>query len=242
MDFPAADTAPPVLSQSLASVDSEGSWLSGKPVKRSSGSMGHPLRQSQSSLGQPLAAAATETEENDVAEDEYFHRLTPAPEAPRRSSSASAMRKASSTVINLAGEGEDSPEPEVPPLPDRAGETWHGSVGKQATIVRQTSRAKSKEGLLNEFLANEPSSPEDEASPIDFETPAEELQDSPVMRARSVDYGKGHARHISAGSARLLDIRRSSAQSEGVPMPEKSPTSTRVMSSLPSEEEEKVPK
>jgi hypothetical protein len=242
MDFPAADTAPPVLSQSLASVDSEGSWLSGKPVKRSSGPMGHPLRQSQSSLSQPLAAAASETEENDVADDEYFHRLTPAPEAARRSSSASVMRKASSTVINLAGEGEGSPELEVPPLPDRAEETWHGSVGKQATIVRQTSRAKSKEGLLNEFLADELSSPEDEASPIDFETPAEEFQDSPLMRAQSVDYGKGHARHISAGSARLLDIRRSSVQSEGVPMPEKSPTSNRAMSYLPSEEEEKVPK
>jgi hypothetical protein len=240
LDLPSADIPPaPVLSQSLASVDSEGSWLSGKPVKRGSGQMGHPLRQSQSSLGQPFAAASSETEENDVAEDEYFHRLTPAPEETRRSSSASAMRKASSTVMNLAAEGEHSSEPEVPPLPDRAGETWHGSVGRQATIVRQTSRARSKEGLLNEFLADEPSSPEDEADGPDFETPAEEFQDSPVMRARSVDYGKGHARHISAGSARLLDIRRSSIQSEGVSMAEKSPTAARGISSLRSEEEEK---
>ena len=243
MDFPSSDAAPPVLSQSLASVDSEGSWLSGKPVKRGSGQMGHPLRQSQSSLGQPFAAASSEMEENDVAEDEYFNRLTPAPEEPRRSSSASAMRKASSTVINLAEEGESSPGPAVPALPNRAGEMWHGSVGRQATIVRQTSRAKSKEGLLNEYLADEPepSSPEDEANPPDFETPAEEFQDSPVMRARSVDYGKGHARHISAGSARLLDIRRSSVQSEAVSVPEKSPTTARGMSALRSEEEEKPP-
>ena len=241
MEFPASDTAPPVLSQSLASVDSEGSWLSGKPVKRGSGQMGHPLRQSQSSLGQQFAAASSEAEENDVAEDEYFNRLTPAPEETRRSSSASAMRKASSTVINLGAEGDPSSEPEVPRLPDRVGETWHGSVGRQATIVRQTSRAKSKEGLLNESLADEPepSSPEDEADPPDFETPAEEFQDSPVMRARSVEYGKGHARHISAGSARLLDIRRSSVQSEGVSLPEKSPTAARGMSSLRSEEDER---
>jgi hypothetical protein len=87
-------------------------------VKRGSGQMGRPLRQSQSSLGQHFAATSSETEENDVAEDEYFNRLTPAPEETRRSSSASAMRKASSTIVDLAGEGEPSPEPEVPPLPD----------------------------------------------------------------------------------------------------------------------------
>ena len=243
LDLSSTDVPPPpVLSQSLASVDSEGSWLSGKPVKRSSGPMGHPLRQSQSSLGQHVAATASESEENDVAEDEYFNRLTPAPEETRRSSSASAMRKASSTVIDLAGEGERSSEPAVPSLPDRAGETWHGSVGRQATIVRQTSRAKSKEGLLNDFLVDEPSSPEDEASPTDFEAPAEEYQDSPVMRARSIDYGKGHIRHISAGSARLLDIRRSSVQSEALSTGEKSPTATRGMSSLRSEEEEEEEK
>ena len=247
LDFASADITAPVAPQSLASVDSEGSWLSGKPVKRGSGLVSHPLQQSQSSLGQHVAAAASETEENDVAEDEYFHRLTPAPEEPRRSSSRSAVRKASSTVMNLAGEGEHSPEPELPPLPDDGGgggggggegETWHGSVGRQATIVQQASRAKSKEGLLNEYLADEPSSPEDEADPHGLETRAEELQESPLMRARSVDYGKGHARHISAGSARLLDIRRASAQSEGVPAAEKSPTATRGMSPLRAEEEE----
>lgn len=243
MDFPSAEVPPPVLSQSLASVDSEGSWLSGKPVKRGSGQMGRPLRQSQSSLGQHLAATSGETEENDVAEDEYFSQLAPAPEETRRSSSASAMRKASSTIMDLAGEGEHSPEPEVPPLPDRAGETWHGSVGRQAMIVRHTSRAKSNEGLLNEFLADEaePSSPEDEGDAPDFEAPAEEFQDSPLMRARSVEYSKGHARHISAGSARLLDIRRSSVQSEGLSTGEKSPSATRGMKFLPSEEEEKSP-
>jgi hypothetical protein len=46
------------------------------------------------------------------------------------------------------------------------------------------------------------------------ETPGVELQEAHILRARSVEY-KGHARHISAGSARLLDIRRSSMQSDG---------------------------
>jgi hypothetical protein len=243
MDYPSPEAPPPVLSQSLASVDSEGSWLSGKPVKRSSGQLGRPFRQSQSSLGQPFAAASSEPEENDVAEDEYFHQLTPAPEETRRTSLASERRKASSTIIDPDREGGHPPEPEVPPLPDRAGETWHGSVGRQAMIVRHTNRAKSNEGLLNEFLADEvePSSPEDEGDAPNFETPAEELQESPLMRARSVDYGKGHARHISAGSARLLDIRRSSVQSEGLSTGEKSPSATRGMKSLPLEEKEKSP-
>ena len=178
-----------------------------------------------------------------MAEDEYFNRLTPAPEETRKSSPASEMRKASSTFIDPAREGEHSPELEVPPLPDRAGETWHGSVGRQAMIVRHTSRAKSNEGLLNEFLADEaePSSPEDGGDPPEFGAPAEEFLDSPLMRARSVDYGKGHARQISAGSARLLDIRRSSVQSEGLSTGEKSPSATRGMKFLPSEEEEKSP-
>lgn len=241
LDLGSVDVPPPILPQSLASVDSEGSWLSGKPVKRSSEPTSHPLRQSQSSLGQHFATASSETDENDVAEDEYVNRLTPAPEEIRRSSPSSAMRKASSTVIDLAGDGERSREPEVPPLPDRAEETWHGSVGRQATIVRQTSRAQSNEGLLNEYLADEPSSPEDGASPTDFEAPADEYRASPVMRARSIDYGKGHIRHISAGSARLLDIRRSSIPSEAVSTGEKSPTAARGMGPLRSEEEENPP-
>ncbi len=248
MDFPLSDApaTAPGLSQSLASVDSEASWLSGKPAKRSSLPTGHPLRQSQSSLNQTFAAAGAaeptdEREENDVADDEYFHRLTPAPEESRRISDTSAMRKASSTVINLGGEGEPSPEPELPLLPDREGETWHGSVGRQATIVRQTSRAKSKEGLLNQFIADDPdlsSGDEEEALSPDFETPAEEFKNSPILRARSVEYGKGHARHISAGSARLLDIRRSSVVPEaGLD----SPTTARSSTMLPSGEVENAP-
>lgn len=234
-----AAAAAPALSQSLASVDSEGSWLSGKPVKRSSLPMGHPLRQSQSSL---LAVGTSDdTEENDVADDEYFHRLTPAPEETRSSSHASAIRKASSTVINMGGDGEYSPEPELPALPGRNEETWHGSVGRQPTLVRQTSRAKSKEGLLNDFLAGEPdlSSPEDENASPELGHAGEEYQNSPILRARSIEYGKGHARHISAGSARLLDIRRSSVVPEVGSMPVSVPNTARNSTLLLSEETEK---
>ena len=237
VELPASDTQPSVaaLSQSLASVDSEASWLSGRPVKRNSGPMIHALRQSQSSLSQPFASAGDEREEGDVAEDEYFNRLTPAPEETRGSSPA-GMRKASSTAIKLGEEGEQSPEPEMPPLPNRAGETWHSSVGRQPTLVRQTSRARSKEGLLKEFQSTEPGNEDDSDSgeEEEGETPGVET----VQRARSVEYGKGHARHISAGSARLLDIRRSSIQSETANIPNIPKTPTTPAAMMSSQEEE----
>lgn len=208
----------PVLSQSLASVDSEASWLSGKPVKRSSAQMGHPLRQSQSSLQpQKPATSGVDDEGDGVADDDFFKRLTPAPEDIRRSSSGSAIRKASSTVIDLQGEQDRSSQPEMPPLPsDVQDEKWHSSVGRQPTVVKQARAAKSKEGLLKDFENDEIDSEEDAESP-EGETPDVEFHNSPIMRATSVEYRKGHSRVVSAGSARLLDIRRASVQSENKP-------------------------
>ncbi|KAK5185868.1 hypothetical protein LTR44_001917 [Exophiala sp. CCFEE 6388] len=219
------------VSQSLASVDSEASWLSGRPGKRLSGGMSHPLRQSQSSLPTNAVPGSFDTEEDELAQDEYLSTLSPGPDM-RRESVDSAMRRASSTVIDLERERQQSPVPEVPPLP--AGhahdETWHAGLGRQATVVRQANRAKSKEGLLKEYGTDSPegsrksTSDEDDSDSdteaLGAETPGAELQEAPILRARSVEY-KGHARHISAGSARLLDIRRaSSVHSDG---PQRSP-------------------
>jgi hypothetical protein len=83
-------------------------------------------------------------------------------------------------------------------------------VGKHPTIVRQGPRAKSREGLLDDFQAAEDSvgsSPSGE-SPVGhpFEDQTTAPDNSLIYRATSVDLGKGHARHISAGSARLLDL------------------------------------
>ena len=216
VDLQSADVSGPgpALSQSLASVDSEASWLSGKPVKRSSAQMGHPLRQSQSSLQPQAPGAFGDNEGEGVEDDEFLSRLTPGPEDTRRSSSGSAIRKASSTVINLQGEQDQSTQPEVPPLPsDLQDEKWHGSVGRQPTVVKQARAAKSKEGLLKDSENDDVDSEEDAESP-GLETSDAEIHESPIMRARSVEYGKGHSRVISAGSARLLDIRRASVQSE----------------------------
>ncbi|KAK5237533.1 hypothetical protein LTR47_001799 [Exophiala xenobiotica] len=223
-----------VMSQSLASVDSEGSWLSGKPVKRLSGGASHPLRQSQSSIPPNAVPGSFENEEDDLAHDD------PGPSG-RRDSTTSAGRRASSNVIDLEREREQSPAPEVPPLPVTHGvdETWHAGIARQATVVRQATRAKSTEGLLKEFGTDSPdgsrrssSEGDDEASDAEVAeavTPGAELAGAPILRAKSVEY-KGHARHISAGSARLLDIRRASSVSHSdLPqrspgLPQKSPT------------------
>lgn len=216
MDMAGVGSSALVMSQSLASVDSEASWLSGKVMQRSSGPLDHPLRQSEPSL-QPRVAGAFQPDDEDLINDEYLSRLAPAAE-DRRASLVSVGRKPSSTIIDLQREREQSPVPDLPEMPDRVDETWHGSVGRQATIVRQTSRAKSKEGLLKEYLGEASpgsSSTESVGEGLDPETPGAELQDAPILRARSVDY-KGHARRISAGSARLLNIRRSSVHSESL--------------------------
>ena len=231
------------LSQSLASVDSEGSWLSGKPVKRLSGGMSHPLRQSQSSLQPPSVPGGFEAEEDDLADDEYLNRLTPGPSG-RPDSVISADRKASSTVIDLERERQQSPIPDVPPVPTgkTRNETWHEGLGRQATVIRQANRAKSKEGLLKD-VGTEPAEgsedsssdgeDDDEGESPEGETPRTELREAPLLRAQSVEY-KGHARHISAGSARLLDIRRSSMQSEAAP---RSPSLPQIPAPVQQEQE-----
>lgn len=215
--------APPVTAQSLASVDSEGSWLSGRPSKRLSGPMVHPLRQSQSSIP-PQSFGA---EDDDLANDEYLSRLTPGPSG-QRDSVTSAERRASSNVIDLERERQDSPVPEVPqiPGPQDTDEMWHTGVARQPTVIRQATRARSKEGLLKQAGKDTPGGSrraslegyDDTEDDAVGETPGTEFPEATLLRARSVDYkDKGHARHMSAGSARLLDIRRSSIQSEGTP-------------------------
>jgi hypothetical protein len=208
LDTAEAGSLTVLLPQSLASVDSEGSWLSGKPVKRASGQTISPLRQSRSSLRPHVPGEFERREEaDDLETDEY---LDPALE--KRESLASAGRKASSIVTNLDQESGQSSQLQ---LPDRSDETWHNSIGRQAKIVRQATRAKSKEGLLNDFKAEEAddSSADEDASLHGVDTAAEEFTASPIMEAESVEY-KGRVRHISAGSARLLDIHRCPSQVE----------------------------
>ncbi|RMD45005.1 hypothetical protein DV735_g123, partial [Chaetothyriales sp. CBS 134920] len=185
------------LSRSLASIDSEGSWLSGKPVKRSSGQASLSWRQSIASFGQHLPAEM-EQEEDDLVKDEYLCRLSPAPRERRES--VAAERKASSTIIDFQNErGQIT-------FAGAADEQWHQALARQPTVVRRAEAITSREGLLREYDEDDNESSSIAGSSPRLEEPIQ------LMRARSVEY-KGHVRRVSAGSARLLDIRRSSTVS-----------------------------
>lgn len=201
-----------LLSQSLASVDSEGSWLTGRPVKRSSQTLVNPLRESGSSLQQRLLELGASEEEIRRAENdkEYSERLSPDPDeiAPRE------VARRRQYLAGGAGIGSDSEDDNTlhsqPVVISHDEGKLHSAVGKQPTIVRQGARAKSREGLLNDFQAAEYSAEEDSPtgdSPIGqpFE-PALARENSFIHRATSIDLGKGHVRHISAGSAKLLNL------------------------------------
>ncbi|KAL9134465.1 MAG: hypothetical protein Q9175_004347 [Cornicularia normoerica] len=194
-----------ILSQSLASVDSEGSWLTGRPVKRLSQSQ--PLRESGGSLQERLQELGQS--DDDVTgtpeEEKYMGTLTPArdeapPEIPER------RRPYMGVAARLGSDSDD--ESVFHPAPTAIAQEegkWHGGVGKHPTIVRQGpgKRAKSREGLLNEYQNADESG---ESSPSGDSPVSPENAYSSIQRATSVDIGKGHARHISAGSARLLNL------------------------------------
>ncbi|KAL8784813.1 MAG: hypothetical protein Q9213_003717 [Squamulea squamosa] len=223
-----------LMSRSLASVDSEGSWLTGRPVKRSSQTPINPLRESASSLQNRLRSLGASGEELRTAENEvqHEHLLTPDPEEVFTGQRATqdTQRNESS---GIAGDSDDDValQPAPAPMTEEVG-TWHGAVGRQPTIIRPSARAKSREGLLNEYNAEE-ESPSESSPTGDSPIGNTSSPDTPfIQRATSVDLGKAHARHISAGSARLLNLparssgeikRMSSASGERCPLGPPSP-------------------
>ncbi|KAG0652686.1 hypothetical protein D0Z07_0524 [Hyphodiscus hymeniophilus] len=198
------------LSQSLASIDSEGSWLSGRKGGSKRGSsqiMSHPLHDSASSLQQRYNQYSESAEELGIAEDEYFSRLTPGPDDQHRIHRQSAA--------NASSEDEDGGSMGASPVPSE--KTKWGAVGRHPTVVHRQPRAKSTEGLLNEFDVDYGSETPGETPPdipnrrISYGFNKDLMKEDEVSlhRASSVDLGRHHARHISAGSARLLELRKS---------------------------------
>ncbi|KAL9103151.1 MAG: hypothetical protein Q9163_001795 [Psora crenata] len=203
------------LSESLASVDAEGSWLTGKPVKRIS--TPQPLRESQH-MDEPGESEDDEPGTPDA--EKYMGSLTPArSERPREVAPLIPQRRRPNLAA-ASGVHSDSDDESIPPTnavtdAQEEGTTWHSAIGKHPTIVRQGPgpRAKSREGLLNDFRSTEGA----EEVQSQASSPSENSPSSPeapfIERAKSVDLGKAHVRHISAGSARLLDLPpRSSAE------------------------------
>ena len=188
-----------ILSQSLASVDSEGSWLSGRPPKRSSQQI-NPMRSSGGSISQQLVE-----EETAEAGSPSFTRQTPSPRkahVPGGITTQLHPRNFSTAEESDVESGAASPEEPV---------KMNTVVDRHPTIVQRNLRAKSREGLLEDFQAldDSPGSSHSAYSPEDAPSYVRDAQaaGSSIHRATSVDLGKsGHARHISAGSARLLDL------------------------------------
>lgn len=184
-----------VLSQSLASIDSEGSWLSGgRGSKKGSNQIPqHQSHDSSSSLEKKYKEFSESAEELGIAEDEYFSRLTPGPEEEYK------MNRVSTGNPMASSDEEDGGSVASPVASEKS--KW-GAVARHPNVIHREPRAKSREGLLNEFE-------DDATSVITADSPVDkrDSDDPSVQRATSVNLGKQHARNISAGSARLLDVK-----------------------------------
>lgn len=193
-----------IMSQSLASIGSEGSWLSGRKAGSKRGSAQTPsnlLHRSSGSLDQRYQDLSESVDEVGIAEDEYFSRLTPGPEDQfkiHRNSSGNPMPSS------------DDEEGGSLASPTSEHSKW-GAVGRHPTVVHREPRAKSREGLLNDFDDEYESDVPETLDTVNSKRISglkeRVISDSGMQRATSVDLGKKHARHISAGSARLLDVK-----------------------------------
>src|SRR5207247_6996809 len=101
-------------------------------------------------------------------------------------------------------------------------ENW-GAVSRRPKMVHVTGKVKSREGLLGTYgeeeeggddggggggggdddNGNAPAGEDDEYMTDDAEGSEEQVG---LQRATSINLGKSHVRHISAGSAKLLEI------------------------------------
>lgn len=181
-----AEPSPQPHSMSLASIDSEGSWLSGRLRRRpSSGKpdatsvrVQHPP-QERSANNSPSASRDTPMGDDiSIVDDEYLSRFA------RASHERSAWnRKSTGEARPSSDEGEDA--------------RWGEVAEQRPQVVHTASHMKSREGILNSFEDDE----------MDDSVVADLPQDdSGLQRATSVNLGKDHARNFSAGSAKLLEI------------------------------------
>jgi hypothetical protein len=208
------------MAASLASIDSEGSWLASGGSKRQS--MQSALSRS---FGKLNAEFTNSYEELGVDRDaEYFDRNKPS----RGKDTNLPDAFVATTRNDDSGDDESLPEATIEdPL------TVHGSVRKKPILVQRDARLVSQEGLIQQYATQEAIEQPDEAgndlstpydSPEDgsLHTPEHttdeddgDLEASPqvqgateIGRAKSVsmDRAARHSRQYSAGSARLLNV------------------------------------
>jgi hypothetical protein len=192
------------VSMSLASIDSEGSWLSGRVAARRSSALKDSINQtSRVNENRASNSPHNSTQEDlSITEDEYLARL-----AHRRNSGFYHSRRSGDGRPSSDEEGVDD---------DESGARW-GAVGaRRANIVRthkhDRTTMQSHDGLVNIVSEDEAEPDTDGSSPI---TPSIQ-EKAELQRARSVNLSRHHVRNFSAGSAKLLDITpRSSVDSKG---------------------------
>ncbi|KAJ5312390.1 hypothetical protein PENANT_c027G08245 [Penicillium antarcticum] len=143
------------LSQSLASIDSEGSWMSGQFFKRMSQKPSSPVRTNLNSFGP--------TEED-------------GPEDGLEADSIDESRRPSSNVL-----GETNYQNETTPEASNLAETWHNEVGRRPVLVNPAVRPKSTQGMLRGIPSLSPISAEEDY--VMEETSPTELQRVPSAKA-----------------------------------------------------------
>ncbi|KAK1771619.1 hypothetical protein QBC33DRAFT_158690 [Phialemonium atrogriseum] len=199
-----ADPSPEPQSMSLASIDSEGSWLSGRlgARRRSSGNpeaisirVQHPQQEEGSSNNNsPSYEHDTAGEDISIVDDEYLSRFA------RSSHERSGWnRKSTGEARPSSDEGEDArwgAIDEDQSTVVREDARW-GAVNELVpTVIHPANRMKSREVILKDSevgdLAGDGNDPEEEGSRL--------------HRATSINLGKDHARSFSAGSAKLLQL------------------------------------
>ncbi|KAI1266042.1 hypothetical protein F5Y18DRAFT_35599 [Xylariaceae sp. FL1019] len=180
--------SPAPHSMSLASIDSEASWLSGRISRQrtSSGmrtSLPYPPRTVSALSGGSEAQASDHTDDDIIADDEYLKSVVP-----------SRLQR------NSTGEARPSSDEDEAESSPTWGEKW-GEVG-QVPLMHHRETMKSQEGLLQSFDSDdkELSNSKDSDDDGEGQTPGE------PQRATSIHFGKGHVRNFSAGSAKLLEL------------------------------------
>lgn len=181
------EPSPAPHSVSMASIDSEGSWFGGRADRKraSSGMRGsltnYPLRS---------VSGGSEEHEDDAAQDDEFLKIVTDDRKLHRGSTGEALPSSDE-------------EDEIQQSPK-----W-GSVTRRPTVTHHRETMRSREGLLLQSF-------DDEDKEFGSEKGSERGSvgvssfgaESPIVpqRATSVNFGKGHGRNFSAGSAKLLDL------------------------------------
>ncbi|KAL2853632.1 hypothetical protein BJX68DRAFT_45043 [Aspergillus pseudodeflectus] len=142
------------LSQSLASIDSEGSWMSGQFLRRISQKPSNSARQSLNSSRYKTDDGLEKLSKNDETSS-----------YPQSIAYGALPVEASGEISNPTNDQDG--DLVTPHQSGQLEETWHEDIGKRPVLVNPTMRPKSTQGLLNNIQSLSPISAEEEFSPIE---------------------------------------------------------------------------